>query len=178
MRTPPTAWIAALLLLAVGGCPRVASAQPLEYDVKAAYIFNLVNAAEWPPEAFRDGAMPFRVCVVDPSPFGDALKEAFHNERVLGHPVVLAAIRTPEEVAGCHVLFLTGGADVTGRLQSAASQAPVLTIGESATFTKRGGIITFVREGGRIRLDVNQRAADGVGVKLSSKIMQVARRIL
>lgn len=168
----------ALLGIALGAGPGVVlSAQPLEYQVKAAYVFNLANATEWPADAFRNPSEPFRVCVAQPSPFGEALEQVFLNEQVLRHPVAIAAIRLDTDVAGCHIVFVPDGADPGGGILDAARRAPMLTIGESATFAKRGGIITFVHDAGRIRLDVNQRAAAAAGVKLSSKVLQVARRI-
>jgi uncharacterized protein DUF4154 len=76
------------------------------------------------------------------------------------------------------VLFIPDGADGSGALQRLASQAPVLTVGESGRFANRGGIVRFVIDGGRVRFDVNQQAAARSGVKLSSKVLQVARQVI
>jgi hypothetical protein len=149
----------------------------LEYDVKAAYIFNLSNYTGWPSSAFDAPSTPFRVCVADPDPFGRSLTQTFRNEAVEGHPVVVAVVRAKGELRGCHVLFVGQAADASGTLQQAAAAEPILTVGESATFEKRGGIITFVSDAGRIRFDVSQQQAARAGLKLSSKVLQVARRV-
>jgi hypothetical protein len=55
-----------------------------------------------------------------------------------------------------------------------AVAGPVLTVGETLPFERRGGIITFIIEAGKVRFDVNPRAAERAGLRLSSKVLQVA----
>ena len=151
--------------------------QGLEYEVKAAYVFNFVNATDWPPAAFPSASAPFRVCVAESNPFDGLLGQAFQNEQVNGHPVIVSLVKTPPEISTCHVLFIARGADESGTLQKAAATAPVLTVGESRTFQKRGGIITFVADADRIRFDVNHQQATRTGITLSSKVLRVARQV-
>ena len=77
---------------------------PLEYRVKAAYLFNFVRFVEWPP-APGDG--PVEICVVRPNPFGDVLTETLRGERLNGRPVVPRVVDTPDE--GCQVVFVPAG---------------------------------------------------------------------
>jgi hypothetical protein len=72
------------------------------------------------------------------------------------------------------------GAD-TDRIDQAVrvtSTRPVLTIGESSDFLRRGGMIAFVIDGGRVRFDVNLPVAARRGLTLSSRLLQVARTIV
>ncbi len=167
----------AVLLWCALSAVTASAAQGLEYEVKAAYIFNLVNATDWPATAFTSASAPFNVCVARPSPFGPVLAETFHNERVGSHPVVVSVVDSPQEVAQCHLLFIGRDADGRGTLQSGAAAAPVLTVGESRAFESRGGIITFVSEAGRIRFNVHHSSAAKRGLTLSSKVLQVARQV-
>lgn len=153
------------------------AAQPLEYQVKAAYLFNLVNAAEWPASAFASPSAPFTVCVAEPSPFGAALDHTFANEHVGSHPIAVSFVAAPDQVASCHLLFVPRQADATGALQRAAAAGAILTVGESRTFESRGGMVTFVLDAGRVRFDVNQRQAVRTGLTLSSKVLRVARQV-
>jgi hypothetical protein len=152
-------------------------AQAREYQVKAAYIFNLLPFTTWPPTAFRTANAPLNVCIASPNPFGDALRETFQNEHVGSHPVAIVQVTSPAAVIDCHVLFVGSEADPAGTLEQVAQNAPVLTIGESMRFEQRGGIITFVIEQGRVRFDLNQTAAARVNLQFSSKVLQVARNI-
>lgn len=165
------------LLCSVLSFAGASSGQGIEYEVKAAYVFNFVNASAWPPAAFSSPTAPFQVCLAESNPFAGLLNQTFQNEQVNGHPVVVSLVKTPNEVAACHLLFIPDGADASGALQKAAASAPVLTIGESRAFRKRGGIITFVLDSDRIRFDVNRQEAARTGVALSSKVLRVARQV-
>jgi hypothetical protein len=169
--------LAALLCAPPAASLAVPPDRALEYDVKAAYIFNLSHYTGWPSAAFDTPSAPFRVCVADPDPFGRSLTQTFRDETVEGRAVVVSVVRSKGELRGCHVLFVGQTADASGTLQQAAAGEPILTVGESATFEKRGGIITFVSDAGRIRFDVSQEQASRAGIKLSSKVLQVARKV-
>jgi hypothetical protein len=162
---------------ALGAPAATAVAQDREYQVKAAYIFNLLPFTTWPATAFRSANAPLNLCVATPNPFGDALRQTFQNEHVGSHPVAIVQVTSPAAVVDCHVLVVGSDADATGALEQVAQNAAVLTIGESPRFEQRGGIITFVIEQGRVRFDLNQTAAARVNLQFSSKVLQVARNI-
>ena len=153
------------------------SSQRMEYAVKAAYIFNLLPFTTWPPAAFQSATAPLTICVAQPNPFGDVLRQTFQNEHVGTHPVVVTPVASAAAIRDCHVLFIGAKADSDGALEHAASTGPVLTIGEAQQFAERGGMITFVMEYGRVRIDVSRSAAERVHIQFSSKILQVARKI-
>ena len=49
---------------------------PLEYQVKAAFLYNFAKFVDWPPEVFRDPDAAFVICVVDEEAFAQALEQA------------------------------------------------------------------------------------------------------
>jgi hypothetical protein len=53
----------------------------------------------------------------------------------------------------------------------------VLTVGEADRFAQRGGMIGFVLENNRVRLDINRAAAESAGLRVSSKLLAVARMV-
>ena len=55
--------------------------------------------------------------------------------------------------------------------------APVLTVGEADRFARRGGMIGFFFEDNRVRLEVNRAAAERAGLRVSSKLLAVARLV-
>ena len=180
-RIPATCALALLSQLSAAAIAtppaRTIATQDREYQVKAAYIFNLLPFTTWPATAFRTADAPLNLCIATPNPFGDALRQTFQNERVGSHPVAIVPITSPAAVIDCHVLFIGSDGDPTGALEQVAQNAPVLTIGESTRFEQRGGMITFVIEQGRVRFDLNQTAAARVNLQFSSKVLQVARHI-
>jgi hypothetical protein len=53
----------------------------------------------------------------------------------------------------------------------------VLTVGEGTSFTRAGGMIAFVIENRRVRFEINRTAAENAGLKLSSKLLTVAKLV-
>ena len=169
--------LAACLLLAVDPAA-AAHAQPAasEYDVKAAFLYNFTKFVEWPDAAFPDDS--FRVCVLGEDPFGKSLK-ALTGQEVAGRRLQVLSFRggiaRPEE---CHVLFISRSEQ--GRLAeilSGVRNFPVLTVADSRGFLEGGGIINFVLEGSKVRFEINQEAAERTGIKISSKLMSLAKRV-
>ena len=52
---------------------------------------------------------------------------------------------------------------------------PVLTVGESAGFLRGGGVVNLVVDSGKVRFDVNLQAAEARRLRISSKLLRVAR---
>ena len=151
----------------------------LEYEVKAAYLYNIVNFVTWPPDAFDNATDPLHVCVYGSDPFGRALDNAMAGGTANARPVQVLRVNDAAGLAPCEVIFLQGGnTDRIDQAIKAASQRPVLTVGESPDFLRRGGMIAFVIDGGRVRFDINVSAASARGLTLSSRLLQVARTII
>ena len=52
--------------------------------------------------------------------------------------------------------------------------SPVLTVGEHVQFSRLGGVIAFIRDGNRVRFEINLDAADRAGLQVSSKLLRLA----
>ena len=50
-------------------------------------------------------------------------------------------------------------------------------MGEADRFARRGGMIGFFFEDNRVRLEVNRAAAERAGLRVSSKLLAVARLV-
>jgi hypothetical protein len=166
------------LLVAVLLCagPAVTSAQDadLEYRVKAAYLFNFTKFIEWPDAAFDGGrSFAFSICVAGRNPFGPALSATLVGETAAGLPLA-ARVVNAGGAAGCHVLFVPAGVPAGPYLRG-VGKAPVLTVGESPGFLAQGGAINFVIDGGRVRFEINQAAAERAQLRISSRLLQLGR---
>ena len=74
------------------------------------------------------------------------------------------------------VVFL-GNAATVRDLLSRFEGRPTLTLSAVPGFAKGGGMIELAREGGRIRLEVNLAAAGRAGLRISSKVLGLARAV-
>ncbi len=159
----------AALIVALAVPPARAQEPPLEYQVKAAYLYNFVKFVEWPAGA-ADGTLT--ICTAGRNPFGSALDDIVRGESIDGRAIAARVVAAPQ--AGCHVLFVPRDAPTVEYLRGARG-APVLTVGESTDFIAQGGIINFVRDAGMIRFEIDQGAATRVGLHISSRLLRLAR---
>ena len=168
----------AVLLVAAGTgfCGAMADAEsPLEYQVKAAFLLNFTRFVDWPPEAFPNSEAPFTICIYGGDPFGGALERTVEGETVNGRPVAIRRIGLSQPHA-CQVVFADRQQKDVSRLLAGLG-AGVLTVGETDQFLREGGMIAFHLENRRVRFDINQSAATRAGLRLSSKLLSVARNV-
>src|SRR5579885_613099 len=167
-----------LLLLSVAGA-RAQESRPPEYDVKAAFLLNFAKFVEWPTNAFADAQAPLVIGVLNSDPFRGSLQAIVAGRKIGGRPVTVRILHTPAEATNCHVLFIPAAAQkqIPAALE-AARRARVLTVGETPGFCEAGGMIDFVIENHQVHFDINNKAAQAAGLKISSKLLTLARRLL
>ncbi|HEY6937222.1 MAG TPA: YfiR family protein [Terriglobales bacterium] len=166
--------VACFLALAMTAAAQ--SARAPEYQVKAAFLYNFAKFVEWPTQAFPGSSAPFRICVLGRDPFGDVLSNIVQGKSISGHAILSLQVQSPTEARSCHVLFLSPSDP--GSLRQNLDQLrefPVLTVGERGDFLPLGGMINFVLDEDRVRFEINLEAAERHHLKLSSKLLAVAR---
>jgi len=160
--------------------PPPAPAEPaLEYQVKAAFLLNFTRFIEWPPNAFANPAAPFSICVLGKDPFGRALDDLVEGETVGERRLTVQRISHPPETGACQLVFVGAGDGDGGDFSKLPNRVSpgVLTVGEGTAFLRDGGMIAFVIDHRRVRFDINLPAADAAALKVSSKLLRVARSV-
>jgi hypothetical protein len=155
---------------------RAAEEQPLEYQVKAAFLLNFTKFVEWPASAFVDEHSPLAICIQGEDRFGRSLSQMVKGETVNGHAVVIERLRGAPEPKACQVLFVARTAKEAGGGLERLGPG-VLTVGEGEKFLREGEVIAFVIDNRRVRFDINQSAAANAMLNISSKLMSVARNV-
>lgn len=165
-------------LIMAGGQARGATAEDLEYQVKAAFLYNFAKFVEWPAGAFEGPTDSLVLCVVGDDPFGESLDTVVRGETLNGRPLVVHRTRDVYEIRDCHVVFVPRSErGRQERLLEDLRNRGILTVGEADGFLTGGGIIRFVLEQNRVRFDINLQAAESSGLRLSSKLLRLARTI-
>jgi hypothetical protein len=151
-------------------------AQARETDVKAAFLYNFTKFIEWPSPSST--SEPIHLCVVGDDSLRQSLEKTIAGEVVNGRPLKSLAPRTPEEARACQLLFVgEPQAERDARMLSAVRDLPVLTVSDRTDFARQGGGIEFVREDNRLRFDVNLLGAQRGGIRVSSRLLKVARSV-
>ena len=145
-----------------------------EYKVKAAFLYNLGRMIEWPENANSGDLV---MCFFGEESFGDELN-ALKGKAVKGRALKFRRGVQLDTIEQCHILFI--GDEEQKNLEDivfALNGLPVLTVGESELFAERGGIVNLPQIKGRIRIEININAAQHAGLKMSSKLLTLARII-
>ncbi len=178
-RVCPRAFIIFCFVLLHMQTPVTAAAQEQsagEYELKAAVLYNLTQFVQWPSSNDPDPRAPFQLCVLGWDPFGNSLTSITANKSVNGRPLAVRRLRTSSEVRACNVLYISSSErqSIVPTLASLKS-ASVLTVGEMSHFADRGGMVQFTLEEKRVRFDINLDAASNAGLKISSRLLVLAR---
>jgi hypothetical protein len=148
-----------------------------EYDLKAAFLYNFTKFVDWPPAAFPDPAS-LKLCVLGNDPFGHSL-QSVAGEQVASRKLTVVRTDSISRPAGCQILFISRSErERLPQILAAVRDSPVLTVGDTKGFVDQGVIINFILEGSKVRFEINTEAADRVGLRISSKLLQLAKRVV
>jgi len=172
-------WVVCLVLFGaiafpvLGGSP---SNDFSEYQVKAAFLFNFAKFVEWPASAYATGSSPVSICVLGDNPFSDSLEKAVAGQSTNGRPLVVRQVESPKEAGDCNMVFVCPSeqghfTQIIGNLQGKS----VLTVADADAFAEQGGMIQFYIENNRVRFEVNVNACTHAHLKVSSKLLALAK---
>lgn len=148
----------------------------LELTVKSAYIYNFLQFIDWQEQENDATSRPIRICVIGNDPIGKALGE-LTSRQVKGRSIRVEQIVSDSDVsAGCHVVVI--GRSEEKKLSVILKRMPgtnVLTVSDIPQFARKGGGIGFVIDQGRVKLEINLRVTQQAGLRVSAKLLEVAR---
>jgi hypothetical protein len=165
------------MLIFLSSCAPVLAQEALpEYQVKAAYLFNFLKFVEYPRESFADPLAPIIIGVVGEDPFGNALPQVVIGKTVQGRDLVIHVYRPGEDLRGAHILFISASErKKLPMILSSLNGSCVLTVSDTAGFLDAGGMIQFVNENDRVRFAINVDATSRAKLKMSSKLLSLAK---
>jgi len=165
----------AIMVLLLAIAPTGQGREKLEYEVKAEFLLNFVRFVEWPAAAFVSSSDPLALCLYADDPFHGALERTVSGKTVGERAVVVRHIPDAAAAGACHLIFIPASQDRrTRQVSIGAAGQPVLLVGETEGFAERGGSVNFVLDGDRLRFQINPGAAADRGMKVSSKLLQLA----
>jgi YfiR/HmsC-like len=148
---------------------------PSEYQLKAAFLFNFAKFVNWPTNSFAD-PHSFAICVLGKDPFGHLLEDALLNKTIADRSVVIERLKDKSEMRRCQTVFVSSSESAhLPEIFESLLGANVLLVGETTGFAASGGIIEFTLEDGHVRFTINTDAADRAGLKLSAKLLALAK---
>jgi len=178
-------------------------AKSIEYQLKAAFLYNFIKFVDWPEPSSAAGAEeakkkdPIVLCVLGEDFFGRHLDdltkktvrdrqirvvrlEGFEQYKKSRSRATLEQYFQEQRKAleGCHLLFISQSEEKPmNELAAFTDKMQILTVSDISGFAGKGGVIEFVMEENKIRFDINVVSAERKGLKISSQLLQLARKI-
>ena len=150
-----------------------------EYRSKANFLATFPSFVDWPESAFPSAQAPFLICVRGDFSFGTALAEFARGASPHGRRVDVKWVHKDQELRDCQIGFVSRSESKRyAKVLQAVQGAGVLTVGETPGFLAAGGIISFAVERELLQFEVNLVAADGARLKISSRLLTLARRVV
>ncbi|MBZ5539851.1 MAG: YfiR family protein [Acidobacteriia bacterium] len=150
-----------------------------EYRAKANYLAQFPYFVEWPANASDTTDSSFRFCVYGDFRFGTSLAEALRSTTVHGRRMELQWVRKVKELRGCQLLFVSRSEEKHYvQILDGLRGASIFTIGETPAFLEAGGDVYIYPENDALRFEVNLSAVQRGRLKLSARLLVLARRVL
>jgi hypothetical protein len=167
----------ALLIAVADVIPILAQVNPsVEYQVKAAFLYNFVKFVEWPPDTFQSEKSPITLCVFRYDPFGNALGEVIAGQTLNNRRLLVQRINTLPDLKACQLIFVSDREDKhLPEILNSLEGASVLVVGESENFAEHHGGIQFFLENKQLHFAINVDAIQRARLKVSSKLLAIAR---
>jgi uncharacterized protein DUF4154 len=147
-----------------------------EYELKAAMLYNLTRFVEWPSSAYADPQAPTVLCILGRDPFGGSLTSVAANPASGGRPVQIRHVPNDKGIRGCQVVYISSSERKSiVQILSTLKGSSILTVGEMDQFAARGGMIQFSLEEKQVRFEINLDAASQADLKISSRLLVLAR---
>lgn len=165
-----------LISFAAVASVRAQDSAPTEYQLKAVFLYNFAKFIDWPPGSFATPQSPFLICILGVDPFGSAIDDTLKNKTVGDRPLVVERAKEPAEVRHCQIVFIS--ASEKHRLPEiliALQGANALVVGDTDGFADTGGTVQLMLEQNHIRFAINTDAADSAGLRISSKLLALAK---
>ncbi|SOD56587.1 protein of unknown function [Pseudoxanthomonas wuyuanensis] len=140
-------------------------AQVEEAALKAAFVYNIVAFSNWNRGGSADTLV---ICANTRSSLDAALVDL--GGRRIGQRRI--AVRRNTGYAGCDVLVHAGDA------KPKPADAATLIICDGCQLPDGVSAVALVREGNRIRFDVDTGSVAVAGISLSSQLLRLARQVL
>jgi hypothetical protein len=163
-----------------------------EYKIKAAFLYNFIQFVDWPDEKIAGQNDPIILGIIGKDPFGDSF-EPIKNKQIKGRDSLVNRFESMEKLKEsddkgksaieslkkCHLLFICSSEkEHLKDIIKLVDGHGVLTVGETSTMLKSGGVINFLVEENKVRFEINLSSAKQEKLKIRSQLLRLATRVI
>ena len=144
-----------------------------ESAVKIGFLYNFFKFIDWPQSADTSGG--YRLCTTGDNSLGNSLL-ALQDKTINNKSLSIKRGISGEGLKNCHMVFIGVDEDTSKSISNLQGLA-VVTVSDNPDFINQGGMIGLVKYNNRLAFEVNLDATNAVGIHISAKILELAKRI-
>jgi hypothetical protein len=145
--------------------PLMAQSQEKIYSLM---ILNFAKTINWPVTGTES---KFIIGVLEYPPLVSELKMTSQNTKINGKLVEIRELTSPEESKGCQIVFLPAyKAKWLSRIIQHIPVQPTLIVSNKSDVARNGGGINFALVDGKLNFEINCKAIEKRGMKVSAAL--------
>ncbi len=156
--------------------PPAANGEITEYQVKAAFLYNLAKFVQWPESLFHTPASPITICVLGRDPFGTALTDTVGGKLLGRRAIAVESINDTQKARHCHIIFVSSSErNRFPAILHDLKTNSALVVGDTEGFAAQGGVVNLKVEADMVRMEINLDAVREKNLQISSKVLSLAQ---
>lgn len=150
-----------------------ATAQIGEKRLKSIWLEKFSRFIEWPAS---DTTEFFTIGILGKGEINETLQDLYNGRTIKGKPVLILEVDSVSDINQCNILFINSDLEPDlDEILKIVSSKPILTIGDTQGFAKKGLIINFYVENSKVRFEFNVSAAKRSGLSVDFRLLEVAK---
>lgn len=142
---------------------------------KASCLRLMARETRWPESAFANPEAPFVIGLLHGQHLQEPLTRLFDRERIHNRPVTIRPVKSADEAAGCHLLFVGNQNPESLKLELRQLQGrAILTITEQWDGLDAGAMITVGIVAEKLRFDLAVTTTEAAGLKVSADVVELS----
>ena len=147
-------------------------------EVKAAYLYKFVDYVEWPEAAFIGADAPIVIGIVGADSIHAELVRVVTGRSSHGRPLAARRLVAGDSIEGVHLLHVGEAGILRSAWLQAARGRPILIVTDGPQGLDAGAALNFVAVQNHMRFEASLRAAERAGLKISSRLLALAQRVV
>jgi hypothetical protein len=144
-----------------------------EATMKTAYLYNFTKFIQWPDEQ----RTTLRLCIMGETQLSKSL-DSLTGKQVRNMQISVRSAVTLQNIPQCDLVFVPAGyRQPLERVRQMVNNYPILIVTESSETLPKGTMVALILNDDRIFFEIDLSATRQLGLQVSAKMLQLARKV-
>lgn len=140
-----------------------------------AFLYNFMKLSEWPAKTIPG---ELALCAVQAGDYTLNL-DSLAGKDIQNNKLTIRHLLPGDSLEGCQLLYIPENEKPIRMREwlKTLGKQPILSVSGIPGFLEEGGMVELVSDGKHLQFEVNLIPVEQAGIKLSSKMLQIAREV-